>query len=469
MNRTKVILVAFVTLFLLGCEPDGGSVEFSSSRMGFNFDDTLGVAHFVASGAVVVTSGGEWVEIGEVVGDSLVNFKMSVNRGDAMRVSSVLVECGGSMDQIVIEQLPASGGYARWEDSVALVDIYKQCSGEEWYRLSEIPNADGTPSKVNLFPWNLSSDIGDWQGVTTQVRDGQLRVTGLNLGGVGMTGVLPLSMENLQELQVLQIGYNELSGDVMTPISGLDKLIYLDLVNLSGSLINVKFDSAIFPLLKYLILDSSISDGEFPSWIWGLDLVHLSAAYSVLDRGALESALSGMRGLEVLNLSFTDIGGEIPAAIYDMGNLTQLEMSYCDLRGSISERIEQLSNLRTLKLVGNSLSGAIPVEVGGLKYLEIFNLAENKFTLLPVDITSCKFLSHIDVSFNNIEAPLFEQWAALEFLESLTLLGNRMSGVVPEAMLNDSRWSNDSTSTEDPAVWYPRSLILPQQVGYGFD
>ncbi len=460
-----VYFLFLILIPLCSCQHRVDSVEFEYKRVSLNYSDTQGSVSFRATGAVSAQSGAQWLTIDRVVGDSVLYFSIEINKGVAKRSTLIEIKCGEAVSDILVEQSAVSGGYYRMQDSLALVAIYNECAGKDWYRVSEVPQFDGSTKRENLFPWVLTAQMTNWEGVSTNIVDGEVRVIGLDLGGAEMVGILPSEIGNLTKLQLLNIGLNDLHDDIITPISKLNELLYLDISFLDGSIIDIELDEDIFPKLGYLFLNGFNSNGNLPNWICGLNLTRLSASNANLNRESVVRVIGSMSKLELLDLSFNKFGGEIPQELYELKNLLELNLSVCGLSGDIKREIGQLSKIKTVKLAENYLNGEIPVEIEKLTYLEVLNLAENEFIKLPENITQCKRLQYVNLSFNNIEGELFEQWADLLNLNSLILLGNRLSGTVPEKLKSDKRWKNRPTA-EDEIVWYPSSLILPQQTGY---
>ena len=70
-----------------------------------------------------------------------------------------------------------------------------------------------------------------------------------------------------------------------------------------------------------------------------------------------------------------------------------------------------------------------------------------------------KKLSTIYLQDCNFEGNIPAEWAGLEKCTNLILKGNKLKGVVPEAVQNHTYWKEDK--------WKVNTNILPQQSGYG--
>ena len=102
------------------------------------------------------------------------------------------------------------------DDSLALVALYQATDGPNW-----VDNANG-----------LTGPVASWVGVTVSGD----RVTELSFQGrvnqpYGLHGELPTDLGNLTRLEVLDLGFNELTGVIPGALSNLAHLQQLDLSN----------------------------------------------------------------------------------------------------------------------------------------------------------------------------------------------------------------------------------------------
>ena len=73
-----------------------------------------------------------------------------------------------------------------------------------------------------------------------------------------------------------------------------------------------------------------------------------------------------MLNLEVLDLSYNWLSGEVPSALGDLANLRELYLSDNRLSGEIQSTLGNLAALEVLVLSNNHLSGSIPHALGNL-------------------------------------------------------------------------------------------------------
>ena len=100
---------------------------------------------------------------------------------------------------------------------------------------------------------------------------------------------------------------------------------------------------------------------------------------SRVERGDT-SELGSLSNLTGLDLSFTDLSGEIPSELGSLSNLTGLDLRYNGLSGEIPPELGSLSNLVYLDLSFTDLSGEIPPELGSLSNLTYLILNGNELS-----------------------------------------------------------------------------------------
>ena len=193
------------------------------------------------------------------------------------------------------------------DDRAALVALYNATDGPDW--------TDNTN-------WLSDAPIGKWYGISTDIAG---RVTGINLGGNDLSGLIPPELGNLSNLEDLTLFGNQLSG----PISPeLGKLSNLERLYLGGNDLN----------------------------------------------GSIPPELGNLSNLEGLYLGDNQLTGPIPPELGNLSNLTLLYLADNQLTGPIPPELGNLSNLTLLHLGYNQLSGCVPAALRDIE--------ENDFKLL---------------------------------------------------------------------------------------
>ena len=179
----------------------------------------------------------------------------------------------------------------------------------------------------------------------------------LRLSNNKLSGGLPRSLGNLKWLEELNVEKNRLSG-----------LIPADLLTLN---------------LKILILSSNkftgferSSNGTFKS------LTLFRASRLTAFNCSLDTIVSYLKGSEKsimqIDVSYSNIYGQIPSLIYSFDKLTFLKLESNKLSGSIPAPLRNLPFLTLLDLKDNDLSGSIPMTLSRLHVLTELNVLGNK-------------------------------------------------------------------------------------------
>ena len=273
--------------------------------------------------------------------------------------------------------------------------------------LMKLKSALQTSNGTSAFKsWESSNSMCNFTGITCN-SDGS--VTEIELSRQNLTGVLPLdSICQLQSLEKLSFGFNNLHGPIMDDLNNCFKLLYLDLGNnlfLGWSAPDISSLSR----LQYLYLNRSGLSGSFP---W--------------------KSLQNMTGLVRLSLGHNLFNpSPFPNDVLQLTNLTWIHLSNCSIQGTIPPEIGNLKELINLELSCNNMTGEIPVEIGNLVNLWQLDLLNNSFTgKLPVGLRNLSKLERFDVSMNSIEGDLSEL-RLLSNLVSLKLFENKFCGQLP--------------------------------------
>ncbi len=278
--------------------------------------------------------------------------------------------------------------------------------------------------------WKRARPIAAWQGVAVGEAPGGIRVVGLDLTGLGLSGRLPPALGTLDGLVSLRLGDNRLTGSIPPELGKLAHLRELQLANnrLSGSIppeLGRPFG------LSILRLAGNDLAGGLPPTLdhvgehdWGLDLFCLPAGKAGfpspgIGNGLLEDCTALLEARDVLAGDATlnwkrsrPIGawqgvkvGGAPARVIG------LDLPKKDLRGTIPPELGRLSNLRVLALDDNALNGPVPPQLGALENLEELWLHGNRLS-------------------NEVPPEL----GRLRNLRVLRLAGNDFSGAVPQGL-----------------------------------
>ncbi|KAE9444860.1 hypothetical protein C3L33_23242, partial [Rhododendron williamsianum] len=263
----------------------------------------------------------------------------------------------------------------------------------------------------------------------------------LTIGGTSFSGMLPISIGNLESLKILELEYTNLYGMLPPSVGNLAQLTYLDVSrnNFWG-----KIPSSIANLSK--LTNLGLSGGSFDAgtlpFILG-KLSKLTALYITDTKvsDVLPQCLANLTHLSALVLSNNELLGEIPSWLLNLTRFTSLDLSGNHLYGMFPSSISQLKHLEVLDLASNSLSGKVELDIfQNLQNLTLLNLSGNKLMMLATNSSNATLpkLSSIGLASCNLkEFPDFLQFQ--NELEFLNLANNNIQGPVPTWLWNTSK------------------------------
>lgn len=365
-------------------------------------------------------------------------------------------------------------------DRQTLIDFYDSTGGPDW-----------------LFNTNWLSDLplGEWYGVST---DGYGRVTGLTLytidgeepiggngselTGNGLSGAIPASLGQLEELRWLYVADNPgLTGALPGSLVGLEDLsgLWVNDTQLCAP-VEWEFQAWLRGIehregATNCVAEGNLSDREAltalyhatdgPNWTistnWLSDRpleewhgVTTDRAGRVTEltlytpdwerpvdsgelrgnglRGSIPAELGQLDRLQRLDLRNNNLSGPIPPQLGELSELRALLLDLNWLSGPIPPQVGDLSRLQRLSLSGNRLSGPIPGELGKLSELDSLHLDRNKLSeAIPIQLSHLSKLKNLRLERNRLSGAIPIELGKLTNLGRLTLSNNSLSGPIP--------------------------------------
>mmetsp|Transcript_15049 Transcript_15049/g.18356 ORF Transcript_15049/g.18356 Transcript_15049/m.18356 type:complete len:699 (-) Transcript_15049:92-2188(-) len=272
---------------------------------------------------------------------------------------------------------------------------------QEEILLSLIQDGEGQKWAANKIGWKESSTepACEWEDVEC---DNHNNVIALLLQNTSLSAYIPSEFGKLTSLRTVGFSANLLYGPIPKEFAALPNLVNVNLSynRLSGTL-------PTFSSSQLQILDIGNNDlhGSIPTKItYSKDSI-LQVLVLSQNRfsGTIPITLSQLSNLNILDLSNNNIHGEIPSSIGDLHLLQSLKLNNNFLIGPIpsSIAISQPVNsnmadlLVHIHLHDNMLSGTIPVQLADLPNLQELLIHENKLTGdIPSDICSANINTH---------------------------------------------------------------------------
>ena len=370
------------------------------------------------------------------------------------------------------------------------------CQNPQWDALAALYDATNGPNWTNKTNWQSAAPLGEWYGVTT---DADGRVTELNLEDNNLNGTLPPTLGGLANLKTLNLAFNTaLSGPLPQSITGLT----LESLRVEGTAVcappQAKFqawlnergisgstDVNLSGLFQTLSNESSDGPGiarctdtrvdyytlvelhkatNGPNWDdktnwqsaaplgewYGVTtdasgrVTELSLSDNNLRGPLLHAALGQLTKLSNLNLSGSQLTGEIPPELGQLANLSNLNISSNQLMGNIPPELGQLANLSHLNLSGNSFTGEIPPELGQLANLEELSIWRTTLAgEIPPELGQLSNLRVLELVDNfSLTGEIPPELGQLANLERLWLVNNELTGEIPPELGQLTNLSN---------------------------
>ncbi|XP_061999525.1 probable LRR receptor-like serine/threonine-protein kinase At3g47570 [Rosa rugosa] len=273
-----------------------------------------------------------------------------------------------------------------------------------------------------------SNSINDLGFITSLTNCSKLKLLDFDSNNFG--GVLPNSVANLSiQLDTFYLGNNQISGMIPSTFENLNNLIVL---GLNENLFTGVIPSSLGKLqkLQRLGLHRNRLSGQTPSFIGNLtNLFQLELSGNKLE-GRLPPSIPP--NLQNLGISQNRLSGDIPPDFIGLSSFLYLNLSQNSLTGSLPVEVGKLKNLRALDISGNNLTGEIPETVGECQSLEYLYLQENLFQgMIPSSLATLRGIQYLDLSRNNLSGQIPNDLQKLPFLLYLNLSFNNLEGEVP--------------------------------------
>ena len=315
--------------------------------------------------------------------------------------------------------LPA-GSMSPRTDREALLALYESMDrprGDEW------------------DSWNSDAPLNRWTGVTT---DAEGRVTELRLGEMGIDGVLPPAVGDLNKLRILILG-----NRFDTPSRSLNSwrerippelgyLTELEELNLASSGWGGGIPRELGKLLKLerLLLAGNALRGEIPPELGNLSRLELLALIDNRLTGEVPSEQGQLTNLTLLYLGGRDLTGSVPDSLRNQLDLQRSHMGalpFCQEQAAADRDAEALARRTREALV------ALYDDAGGPGWTENDNWSSDSPVAewFGVTVDGDGRVTGLRLFWNNLRGQLPPELGDLTSLRELYLYGDELSGPVP--------------------------------------
>ncbi|GAB4860813.1 hypothetical protein Ancab_035976 [Ancistrocladus abbreviatus] len=255
--------------------------------------------------------------------------------------------------------------------------------------------------------WNQSSSNPcDWPGISCSF--GNQRVTAVDLSGNNISGEIFGNFSLLTGLSSLDLSQNTLSGQIPSDLNGCTKLKYL---NLSHNILQGRLNLTGLKGLEILDLSLNRIEGEIGATFPGI-----------------------CNNLKALNISTNNFTGQIGGCFDECWNLQHLDLSANKFTG---ELWSGFSRLHVFSVSENGFYGLVlPSFFGGNCSLHVLDLSENLFSgEVPAEVSNCRSLVILNLAANNFTGRVPDTLGSISSLVALILGDNNFSRDIPESLL----------------------------------
>lgn len=308
----------------------------------------------------------------------------------------------------------------------------------------------------------------------------------LHLKSNMLQGTLPTHICELDELSVLDLSNNNLSGKIPSCFGNFSsQLMVLDLrrnhfhgsiptnfqesnqlknIALNGNQLQGSIPRTLLNCQQLEVLDlgNNFLTNEFPSWLENLQELQVLILKSNKFHGPIPgfNSENPFPKVRIFDISYNNFSGKFPEKIFtsfkammnqdDHGEEEGLpiyrEMKDVDnnlyyrdslslvIKGNEMEISRVLITLSIIDLSSNNFVGDIPkLSIGNLKGLKLLNLSHNRIQgQIPSSLGELRKLESLDLSSNQLEGEIPWQLTKLTYISFLNLSGNRLTGRIPQ-------------------------------------
>eukprot|EP00775_Hariotina_reticulata_P005596 gene5596-5834_t len=243
--------------------------------------------------------------------------------------------------------------------------------------LRNLRNLQSLSLDRNLFYGTIPAWLGELKALRGLSMSG---LQGRNPNGhLGLIGTLPNSIANLTNLKMISLGANSLTGTLPVDFCHPElHVLHLPYNQLSGGLQELLKCN----ISTYFDLSRNRFSGTLPNipkWPWVNTLQVIDFSFNDLE-GIIPAALYKQNVTSMIKLAHNRFNGTISSAISDMPYVFIFDVHSNRLSGSIEEGIWYLPRLTTLDISDNLFTGTISAGVGASFYLTSVLLANNNLT-----------------------------------------------------------------------------------------
>ncbi|XP_031131952.1 receptor like protein 21-like [Ipomoea triloba] len=322
---------------------------------------------------------------------------------------------------------------------------------------------------LDLSNNSITGEIPYWIGYLSQLRS-------IILPNNYLQGPIPMSFCKVKKLSILDLSKNKLIKTIPVCLN-VSSLRYLHLHGNGFTGYLPKLLSEASSLVTLDMRDNNLS-GRLPNWISSLSNLRFLLLGGNQFEGSIPSQLCDLRNVSLLDLSSNHLSSILPSClhkvlfgrkgtfkatlepnVYGWGTYLDLKTHSYESQLQIDlflennyiasdeeEEVEFVTKSRSesykgnilkymsgLDLSFNNFTGPIPQEIGLLSDIHSLNLSHNQFTgSIPTTFSNLKQIECLDLSHNRLNGQIPQDLIELNFLSKFSVAFNNLSGRIPD-------------------------------------
>ncbi|XP_078157273.1 uncharacterized protein LOC144553073 [Carex rostrata] len=271
-------------------------------------------------------------------------------------------------------------------------------------------------------------------------------------------------LSNMRSLKYMDMSGVDLK-DSNDWVESLNKLSSLEVLVLSGNYLTQIPNTLTFvnfTSLKVLHLSDQNFNNTIPNWVGSLHSLNVIILEDCNLVGPYPATLGNLTSLNKLSLNYNSLDGKVPPlhsltklthlslsdnnieedikelllsklSNYTRGNLEYLDISSTNLIGNLTGWIGDMTSATYLNLNSNNLTGTIPTHIGNLTNLVHLDLSYNSLTglLSETHLTGLSKLKYLDLTHANLTILLGSDWIPPFQLNTIWLSPNKIGPKFP--------------------------------------
>lgn len=272
-----------------------------------------------------------------------------------------------------------------------------------------------------------------------------LRLSSNNLG-IGEQGHLSFldPLTNCSSLQILELGTNNFQSSLPRSIANLSN--ELTIITLADNQISGSIPSEISKYINliFLSLEGNTLTGIIPSEIGNLGKLQRVLLSNNRLTGNIPASIGNLTLLDQIHLEDNELNGTIPPGLGYCPMLVLLDLSQNNLSGTIPQELFYISPFSVkLNLSQNHLVGSLPADIGALKTIVELDVSENELSgLIPAGLGDCAALNSLYIQGNLLHGPIPQSLSNLKAMQHIDFSRNNLSEKVPDFLPRALKYLN---------------------------